>query len=95
VAVDEIVRAIRGIMPELQRLGVADLRVFGSHVRGDAGPESDIDVLVQLDPADFDRYCKVLDLLEAVLGRKVDLVMVEALKPAMRDRVLNEAIRVA
>ena len=92
---EQVIARIRAVMPELLKLGVTDLRLFGSHARGDATPESDVDLLVSLGRADYAAYCRVLDLLEGALGGKVDLVMVEALKPAHRERVLNEAVRVA
>jgi predicted nucleotidyltransferase len=95
VGTDQITAKVRAIMPELQKLGVTDLRLFGSHVRGEATDESDVDLLVSMTDANYATYCKILDRLEAALGRKVDLVMVEALKPAYRERVLNEAVRVA
>ena len=61
-----------------QRFAVERLELFGSHARGDATPESDIDVLVlfQRDanlPAD-DRYFGLLEGLAALFGRPVDLV---------------------
>lgn len=74
------------------RYGAHDVRVFGSVVRGEAGPESDIDLLVRLEPERT-----LLDLgglyaeLEELLGR-VDVVPEEGLKPEVRERVLAEAV---
>ena len=86
---------IRGVLPELGRLGAADVRIFGSVVRGEATPESDVDVLIDLHTHDYGTYCRVLEVLESALGSKVDLVLVSALKPERRERVLREALRVA
>ena len=72
--------------------GARDVRVFGSVARGQAGPESDIDLLVSLD-----RGRSMLDLarleleLERLLGRRVDVVTAAALREPIRSTVLREA----
>lgn len=78
-----------------RRFGVRRLGVFGSFARGEAGPDSDIDVLVELETPSFDSYMDLMFELEDLFGRRVDLVLVEALKPALRDRVLSEVRYVA
>ena len=81
---------------ELRELGVASLAVFGSTARGEAGPESDIDLLVAFDrPIGLFHFAHVTLSLESMLGRPVDLVMANALNPPMRERVLAEAVRAA
>ena len=82
---------------ELRRIanrhGVERVRVFGSCVRGQAGPESVLDLLIRLRPghgfADFMAFCEEA---EAVLGRRVDVVTEDGLSPYLRDRVLAEAV---
>jgi hypothetical protein len=73
---------------------VRELSLFGSAVRGGMGPDSDIDVLVEFD-ADARigilRFTALSDDLEAVFGRKVDLVTKLGLKPWVRSHVLSEA----
>ena len=75
------------------RHGVRDVRLFGSHVRGEAGPRSDLDLLIRLERGhgfrDFMDFC---DELEEALGRKVDVVTEDGLSPFIRDRVLAEAV---
>jgi predicted nucleotidyltransferase len=75
------------------RHGVENVRVFGSHARGEAGPESDVDLLIRLGPghgfADFMAFCEEA---EAALGRRVDVVTEDGLSPYLRSRVLAEAI---
>lgn len=83
---EQILRLARGH-------GARNVRVFGSAARGDARPDSDVDLLVDLDSGR-----SLLDLggllvdLEALLGRSVDLVTERGLRERIRDRVLREAV---
>lgn len=73
--------------------GVTNVRVFGSVVRGEAGPDSDIDFLVDgLENAEWGGGGLLMEL-QALLGRQVDLVTVEDLHRRIRERVLKEAIK--
>jgi hypothetical protein len=77
-------------------MGVASLSLFGSAASDRLRETSDIDILVRFaDEPTFDAFMDVKLRLEDVLGRKVDLVTEAALKPAIRDRVLREALLVA
>lgn len=73
--------------------GAYNPRIFGSVARGTATPESDIDLLVELEPGR-----SLLDLggllmdLQQVLGLPVDVVTVQGLRPRIRERVLGEAV---
>ena len=75
------------------RRGARNLRVFGSVARGEAGPTSDVDFLVEMEPGRslFDLGGLLMDL-EALLGCRVDLVTERGLKERIRDRVLQEAV---
>ncbi|APF38869.1 hypothetical protein BOQ54_03205 [Chelatococcus daeguensis] len=78
----------------LREKGITSLALFGSVVRGDARPDSDIDVLVDVDPkARFSLVdlVSVQNLLEERIGRKVDVVTRQGIEPTIRDRVFNEA----
>ena len=92
----EIIQLLRQHRDELRkRFGVKSLAVFGSVARGEAGPESDVDILVEFESSPgFDGYMALKFYLEALLGRKVDLVMKSALKPWARDVVLREKVDV-
>jgi predicted nucleotidyltransferase len=74
------------------RYGIKDLRVFGSSMRGDAGPSSDLDLLVDVEPGR-----SYLDLVafwqevEALLGHRVDVVTDGGISPYLRDSVYGEA----
>ncbi|MBI2298107.1 MAG: nucleotidyltransferase family protein [Armatimonadetes bacterium] len=74
-------------------MGVTSLRIFGSVARGEARPDSDVDMLVDLDPGmSLLEFIGVKQFLEDVLGCEVDLAEEEAMKPRVRDRVLREAV---
>ena len=77
-----------------RRYSIRELSLFGSAVRGDMGAGSDIDVMVEFDPGARIGLLKFESLsedLEALVGRKVDLVTKRGLKPWIRPRVLKEA----
>lgn len=73
--------------------GADAIRVFGSVARGDARPESDVDLLVRMQKGRglFDQAALLTDLRE-LLGREVDVVTDEGLRGAIRERVLREAV---
>jgi hypothetical protein len=73
--------------------GASNVRVFGSVARGTAGPNSDVDFLVELAPGtSFSAEEHLTRELEELLERRVDLATQETLKPRIRDRALREAI---
>ena len=73
--------------------GVRNIRVFGSVARGDAGPESDIDLLIDAGPNTSSWFPAGLIMdLEVLLGRRVEVVTEKALNPDLRDQVLREAL---
>jgi len=77
---------------ELRRLGATSLALFGSVARGEGFDGSDVDLLVELEPKTFDAYMDVKFFLEKALGRRVDLVLADAIKPALRSAILAEAV---
>lgn len=81
----------------LRSLGVERLSLFGSVLRGTADASSDADVLVRFAPGEksFDRFLQVADLLEARLGRRVELLTTESLSPVLGPKILAEARDVA
>ena len=93
---NEIIDLLKRHRFDLDGFGVKDIAVFGSVARDEAGPTSDIDILVDFrERPDFDRYMDLKFFLEGLLQRRVDLVTRAALKPRMRPIVEREAIRVA
>ena len=76
-----------------ERYGVASLEVFGSVARGDAGPDSDVDLLYILKPdarLGF-RFFDLEDELTELFGRRVDLVARTAINEHLREQVLTDA----
>jgi hypothetical protein len=94
---DEVVGQLRQHFPELQKeFGVAHLSLFGSVARNEAGPDSDVDVLVELSkPTGLFGLVRLQARLQSLLGRRVDVGTRASLKPRIRDQVLREAIDVA
>jgi predicted nucleotidyltransferase len=71
---------------------VKRIGVFGSCARGDEGPKSDIDIIVELGAPTFDHYMDLKFRLEEVLRRPVDLVMAETVKPRLRPIIERETV---
>lgn len=73
--------------------GAYNVRLFGSVVRGQAGPDSDIDFLIDAGPTTSSWFPAglIIDLQE-ILGRRVEVVTEKALSPFIRDYVLREAV---
>ena len=83
------------ILPILQRHGATRAGLFGSVARGEQRGDSDVDVLVELDRRlSLIAVVGVNREMEEVLGRKVDLVEYDAIKPRIRERILAEEIRI-
>ena len=77
-----------------RRYGVHELAVFGSAARGDMRPDSDIDILVEFQSnarVGLVKFASLVEELESLLGRRVDLVTKGGLKPRVRPSVLREA----
>jgi uncharacterized protein len=93
----DVLQKLRAELGSLrERYGVESLALFGSMARDEAGPDSDVDVLVE-----FGRPITLFDLvavqqyMERCLGvRRVDLVPRDSVYPAFRDDILREALHV-
>ena len=90
----ELLESKRNEILDLARThGVKNLRIFGSTVRGEAGPASDVDLLV-----DMEEGRNLLDLagfwqdLEELLGRRVDVITDGGISPYLRERIYAEAV---
>jgi predicted nucleotidyltransferase len=88
-----VVQKIASMRLELsERFTVTRIGVFGSFARGEAGPESDVDILVELTDPTFDHYMDLKFRLEDVLKRPVDLVMADTVKPRLKPIIDQEVV---
>jgi len=90
---EEIKRILSEVKEELSRkFGVRRIGVFGSYVRGDQTPRSDVDILVDIDKEKkiFDNYMDLKFYLENLFGMKVDLVLESTLRKNMKEYILKE-----
>jgi len=90
--INAVVESLRGAMPELAaRYGVKRLALFGSFVRGEQEPASDVDAVVELEHPLGLEFVDLAERLEQLVGRKVDLLTpagVESIRvPAVRKRI--------
>lgn len=96
---EEAIRVLREQADQIRSFGVISLGLFGSIVRGDFSTESDIDILVEFDPAArgagyFDRYFGLHECLEKLLSSRVDLVTAQAVKPRVRPYIDRDLVNV-
>jgi uncharacterized protein len=92
---DNVITILRNLKINLSCFGVRSLALFGSVARDEAKPDSDVDILVDLEPPlTFDRYMDLKFYLEEQLGTRVDLVTWKSLKPQVLENVEQELIYV-
>jgi len=91
-----IFQRLDGKRENLALLGVKNIGIFGSFVRGEQMPSSDIDILVEFLPEQhtFDNFMELAFFLEELLGQKVELVTTESLSPHIGPHILREVERV-
>ena len=94
---DEIIAKLRATVPALKAEGVTSLAIFGSRSRGDARADSDLDVLIEVDPnADF----SLLDLvgvehvIKGATGLETQAEMRRSLEPRFAERIADDIIEV-
>lgn len=90
-----VLDTLRAHEADLRRLGVAHAAVFGSVARGEAGAESDIDVLVDLDenrPMGIFEYARTKLYINELLEGSSDVVNRRTLKPLLRANILHDAV---
>lgn len=93
MTLDEIRERREIILAVASRHGASNIRVFGSTARGTSNPDSDVDLLVDLESGRtlFDLGGLLMDL-QQTLGRRVDVALARMLRPEIRSRVLREAV---
>ncbi len=87
------IQKLHEMLPELkEKYHVSYLGIFGSYIRGEQKPGSDLDVLVEFSrtPPTIFKFVNLENYLSEALGVKVDLVMKDALKPNIGKHILKE-----
>jgi predicted nucleotidyltransferase len=92
----EIMGVLKDLTTELRdRFKVRRIGVFGSTVKNQRRPDSDVDILVEFEtPISGFLFVHLRDYLSECLGVKVDLVTPPALHPLIRDRIMQEVVYV-
>jgi predicted nucleotidyltransferase len=94
---EDAIRILKQAEPELRARGVTSLALFGSTARDEASPDSDVDVLVELDET---RRMSLFDLSEIkfyasdVLGHPADVAIRKSIRPSYRDNIETDSLKV-
>ncbi len=93
---EEIYQTLKEYLPQLkEEYQIKQLGIFGSYVRGEQTKNSDLDLLIEFNPeARFGliTFCQLENKLSEKLGKKVDLVMKNSLKPYLGKNILKEVV---
>lgn len=94
---DYILSTLKDQKPELEKFGVRNIGLFGSYSRQEQSELSDVDILVDFDPAHetFDNLMEICDLLEKSFNNiKIDVVTKNGLSPHIGPKILSEVLYV-
>jgi len=96
MGIDDLIRPKRDLIRRIaERHGARNVRVYGSVARGEAGPQSDVDILTDVGASTSAWFPGGLVAdLEDALGRRVDVVTGRALSPGLHEQILREAVPV-
>jgi predicted nucleotidyltransferase len=92
-----IISTIRTHKSELSKFGIKEIGLFGSYAREEQSAKSDIDILIDFEPAkeSFDNYMAVYDYFEELFkNEKIEIVTKNGLSPYIGPRILNEVLYV-
>ncbi len=89
---EEILKILEQNSATIRGFGVRSLALFGSVIRGQAKPGSDLDFVVDFERKSFDSYMDLKLFLEQLFDCKVDLVLLDAIKPRLRSIIPGEAV---
>lgn len=98
VTIEQIKEVLRDEKVNLSNLGIQEIGIFGSYVRGEAGPDSDIDILIDISPDSMLTLFTLIEMeqrLSERLNNKIDIVIKSDLKPYIGDRILSEVVYVS
>ena len=91
----EVIRLLRSNRAELEKIGIRHAEIFGSVARGEDLPDSDVDILVDLDPAivrDLFAYSRVQRTLHDLVGRRVDIARRGRTRPELDADLIRDAV---
>ena len=89
---EEVLRALERNREAIRQYGVRRLGLFGSCARREAKETSDLDFVVEFESKSFDAYMDLKAFLEGMFSCQVDLVLSDAIKPRLRERILKETV---
>lgn len=92
---DDIIARLRENEAALRARGVAHVALFGSRARGDAGPGSDTDIMIEIEPGapvGVYEYVQLRDYIASLFDGPVDVVSRESLKPYVRPAATADAV---
>jgi predicted nucleotidyltransferase len=92
-----ILNALKISKPELYKLGIKDIGLFGSYARNDQSEKSDIDILIDFDPEmeNYDNYMAVYDIFESLFkNERIEIVTKNGLSPYIGPKILKEVMYV-
>ncbi len=91
---EEVLTELKANKTKLHDLGVKEIGLFGSYARNEQTPESDIDILVEFSEGrkSFHAYMQLKLFLERLFKKKVDLVIKEAVRPELKQDILEDVI---
>ena len=91
----EVIRLLRSHRAELEKIGIRHAEIFGSVARGEDLPDSDVDILVDLDPdivRDLFAYSRVQRTLQDLVGRRVDIARRGRTRPELDADLIRDAV---
>jgi predicted nucleotidyltransferase len=91
---EEIIELLQSHRREIDELGVTRISLFGSAARGDLTPQSDVDMVVEFSETTYRRFVALKSLLEAILGRGVDLLTPAAVQGRLKEEIEKDLVDV-